>query len=259
MSILYTINNKLVTINNKFIQKYVAPEYSITIGASTNGSVSASSLTATEGTTITLTASADTGYELDYFTLNGVALASDSFVMPASNVTVSAVFVASGPTFDEVTIGSQTWMSKNLAIDDGQGGISTQTVNYGDGDVTEYYYTFDAAVRVASTVDGWHLPSYDEFNTLATYLGSNPGTKLKSTNGWSSGNGTDDFGFKGLPAGVYMPGYGQFGSKVGFWSSTGYPGVDVYAYYRYLYTGNGFTSDAYWKSYLFSVRLVKDS
>lgn len=34
------------------------------------------------------------------------------------------------PVLDEVTIGTQTWMSKNLAIDDGQGGISTRTVNY---------------------------------------------------------------------------------------------------------------------------------
>ena len=45
------------------------------------------------------------------------------------------------PVLDEVTIGTQTCMSKNLAIDDGQGGISTRTVNYGQGDVVEYYNT----------------------------------------------------------------------------------------------------------------------
>lgn len=160
--------------------------------------------------------------------------------------------------FMPVQIGNQIWMSKNLAIDDGGSGISTQTVNYGNGDVVEYYYTWDAALRVAESVDGWHLPSYSEWNALASYVGSNPGQKLKSTTGWSSGNGTDEFGFKGLPAGVYMPGYGSFGTKVGFWSSTGYPGVDAYAYYRYLSTSNSFVSDAYYKTYSFSVRLIKD-
>ena len=260
MSILYTINNKLVTINNKFIQKYVAPEYSITIGASTHGSVSASSLTATEGTIITLTASPDTGYELDYFTLNGVALASDSFVMPASNVTVSAVFVASGPTIDEVTIGSQTWMAKNLAIDDGQDGIYTQTVNYGQGNVVEYYYTWDAAVRIAGSISGWHLPTNAELNTLATTVGgsSTAGTKLKSTYGWDSGNGTDDYGFSAFPAGArYSSGFSEFGRYANFWRSERSGSEN--AYYCYFTTDSSIHLHYNRRTSGKSVRLIKDS
>ena len=76
-----------------------------------------------------------------------------------------------GPLFDEVTIGNQTWLSKNLAIDDGLGGIASVTVNYGQGNVTEYFYTWDAAIRVAETVQGWHLPTKDEWDTLISTVG----------------------------------------------------------------------------------------
>ena len=38
-----------------------------------------------------------------------------------------------GPTFDEVTIGSQTWMGTNLSVTDGGNDIITKTVNYGNG------------------------------------------------------------------------------------------------------------------------------
>ena len=166
-----------------------------------------------------------------------------------------------GPTFDEVTIGSQTWMSKNLAIDDGQGGIYTQTVNYGQGDVTEYYYTWDAAVRVANSISGWHLTSNDEWTALANAVGGFEvaGTKLKSSTGWSSGNGTDDYGFTALPAGKWYPstGFDYLGTRAYFWtadarSSTG-------AYMRYFDTGPYMKSDYYDETYAYSVRLIKDS
>ena len=165
------------------------------------------------------------------------------------------------PTFDSVQIGDQIWMSKNLAIDDGQGGIYTQTVNYGNGDVVEYYYTWAAAVRVAASIQGWHLPSTAEFNALATYIGSAPGTKLKSTYGWTSGNGTDDYGFTAFPAGRLSSGsFSNFGSREYFWTAT--DESSTRAYIRYLSTNSSINSDIYSKtstSTAFSVRLIKDS
>lgn len=162
------------------------------------------------------------------------------------------------PTYDEVTIGSQTWMSKNLAIDDGQGGIYTRTVNYGQGDVVEYYYTWDAAVRVAATVQGWHLPEATEWDALATAVGGS-GTKLKSTYGWTSGNGTDSYGFAAFPAGYrYSGSFYYLGSYAFFWTATEYS--STYAYYRFFDSGASMYSDSYDKTnYAFSVRLVKDS
>lgn len=161
---------------------------------------------------------------------------------------------------DEITIGTQTWKNVNMAIDDGQGGIYTQTVNYGQGDVTEYYYTWAAAVRVANSISGWHLPTGDEWDTLANTIGpSTAGTKLKSTYGWESGNGTDDYGFAVFPAG-----YRYSGSITGlrdsgyFWTSTEVSSNR--ASYRYFYTGATMNSNPRdKKSYAFSVRLIKDS
>lgn len=52
--------------------------------------------------------------------------------------------VPPGPTFDEVTIGTQTWMAKNLAIDDGGEGITIVNNVTANGDVyNSYYYKSD--------------------------------------------------------------------------------------------------------------------
>ena len=167
------------------------------------------------------------------------------------------------PTFDEVTIGSQTWMSKNLAVDDGQGGIYTKTVNYGQGDVTEYYYEWDSAVRVAATVSGWHLPTKAEWDSLETALGGSfrAGTKLKSTYGWyEDGNGTDKYRFCALPAGhLAVNGTNDnLYKEAQFWTST-LESTDV-PYYRSiasndsrLFIGRGN------RIHRLSVRLIKDS
>ena len=108
-----------------------------------------------------------------------------------------------GPVFEEVTIGTQTWMAKNLAVDDGGEGIvrvddvTANGVNFG----TQYYYTYDAAERVAASIEGWHLPSYDEWRSvLLAYTNYNT-TPLKSTSGWSQNNGTNELGFNCAPVG----------------------------------------------------------
>ena len=73
---------------------FTANAYSITVVQSTNGMVSASATSATAGTTIELTATPAEGYTLDYFTLDGERINGDTFIMPARNVEVSAVFTA---------------------------------------------------------------------------------------------------------------------------------------------------------------------
>ena len=73
---------------------FTANAYSINVVQPTNGMVSASATSATAGTTIELTATPAEGYTLDYFTLDGVRINGDTFIMPARNVEVSAVFTA---------------------------------------------------------------------------------------------------------------------------------------------------------------------
>ena len=73
---------------------FTANAYSITVVQPTGGTVSASATSATAGTTIELTATPAEGYTLDYFTLDGERINGDTFIMPARNVEVSAVFTA---------------------------------------------------------------------------------------------------------------------------------------------------------------------
>ena len=73
---------------------FTANAYSITVVQPTGGTVSASATSATAGTTIELTATPAEGYTLNYFTLNGERINGDTFIMPARNVEVSAVFTA---------------------------------------------------------------------------------------------------------------------------------------------------------------------
>lgn len=164
---------------------------------------------------------------------------------------------------DEVQIGNQIWKSKNLAIDDGQGGIYTQTVNYGQGDVTEYYYTWDAAVRVAASIQGWHLPTVAEWDALANSLGpaSSVGIKLKSTYGWKDdGNGTDDYGFAAFPAGYHNPnGFFMKNSYSDFWTAT--ETSSTQANFRRFKNDSGsmaYSTGSKSKTH-HSVRLVKDA
>ena len=87
--------------------------YSINLADVENGSISADTDTAIEGTIITLTATPVAGYELDYWTVTAadgsfVTVADNQFVMPAGNVTGSAVFaVAFSQQYHLVTDANQ--------------------------------------------------------------------------------------------------------------------------------------------------------
>lgn len=81
--------------------------YTVTVNAAENGTVTADPAEAAEGATVTLTVSPAEGYKLETLAVKD---ASDgdvelkenyTFVMPASNVTVTATFVEQvAPTYD---------------------------------------------------------------------------------------------------------------------------------------------------------------
>ncbi|MCQ2360562.1 MAG: hypothetical protein MJ009_03650 [Paludibacteraceae bacterium] len=109
--------------------------------------------------------------------------------------------------------------------------------------------------------NGWHLPSRAEWNTLASYCGgnNNAGGKLKSRNGWyNGGNGTDDYGFSGLPAG------GALGSSVSilgawgsFWSSDDKSSNGAYIY-DLMYKNSNLNEYSSYKYTAQSVRCLRD-
>jgi uncharacterized protein (TIGR02145 family) len=186
-----------------------------------------------------------------------------------------------GQTYKTVVIGTQTWMAENLNYK-----VDSSWWYANSADSGARYgrlYTWASAMKLpdscnivscASQVQskhqgecpsGWHIPSDAEWSTLATYLGgaAAAGSKLKSTSGWSydgvTGNGTDSYGFRALPAGNRLD-HGSFynvGRYARFWSSSELVAND--AWYRYLYMGDdGLYRNHYFKKYGYSVRCLKD-
>ena len=153
-------------------------------------------------------------------------------------------------------LAQQVWMGKNLDFDDGEGGIIRNP------DHPEYgcYYTWEAAMRVAEKIPGWHLPTQLEWDMLCVAAGgSDIACKtLKADHGWpDDANGEDSMGFAALPAGYFGGSFYSVGSRADFWTAT--DGSSNSAYYRYFDTGAQMYSRSNYKDCQYSVRLVQDS
>ena len=164
-------------------------------------------------------------------------------------------------------------MAENLDFLPSDGSISLNP-QYTPSTAAAWYYNRDEATygwegkkygllynwyaAKALTIAGWHLPSTTEWDALATACGgaSTCGTGLKSTTDWSSGNGTDNWGFTVFPSGNYDGSFGRLGSYAYFWTST--EGSSSSAYYRRLNIEASLSSDFNDKAYGRSIRLVKD-
>jgi len=213
------------------------------------------------------------------FFLFGCSLERDN---PYSGTYGSVVY--SGQTYRTVRIGEQVWFADNLNYAPSSGTfISCDTY-----DCATYgrLYDWSTAMVFSSSCNsnscsnqiqskhqgicpsGWHIPSYDEWNTLSSYVQSNSGCSscdarlLKTASGWNSGgNGTNQYGFSALPGG-YGDSGGSF-NDVGYYGNWWSAGENVYnsdnAYSRDMYYSYDL---AYWyydnKSYLQSVRCVQD-
>jgi len=199
-----------------------------------------------------------------------------------------------GNTYKTVIIGTQTWMAENLKTTKYKNGDAipniTQNANSGgwDEQSTGAYCDFnnDASISVTHgrlynwyagndsrgvCMEGWHVPSKDEWENLINYLGGTDyaGGKMKEegTTHWKSPNtgATNESGFTALAMGWrnYAGGgwhHGISGDDAHYayyWSSTGtdsYHAYKVNLYYENTqihisYTGNAFGM---------SIRCIKD-
>ena len=110
---------------------------------------------------------------------------------------------------------------------------------------------------------GWHVPTVGEWTQLKDYITSQgfagtEGTALKSTSGWDTLNGTDDFGFSALPGGVRASTNGKFdvAGTLGLWWSSS---ADVNsADYWFLGPSSAFLPGNAWLEYGHSVRCLMD-
>jgi len=185
-----------------------------------------------------------------------------------------------GQTYRTVEIGDQTWMAENLNYNAdgskcyGEGGqvydggyfveLSSAEIQ---SNCDKYGRLYNWATAMANSArstanpsgvkgvcpDGWHLPSYYEWETLINFVGTDAGTKLKSASGW---NGTDNYGFSALPGGYGHPD-GSFldaGWYSCWWNSAN--GGNINSYGQYMFFGN--TSAGFDPSNLFSVRCLQD-
>ena len=167
-------------------------------------------------------------------------------IIPWSAVTYGSLFdPRDNHTYRTVQIGTQTWMAENLNF---AGALTSVGVCYNSdtGNCRLYgrLYTWAEAMALASTYNsttwgndvnqqgicpsGWHVPSDAEWTTMVnaveadSRVGSGKGgTALKARSDWStSGNGTDLFGFRVLPASYVNGGlYGYLGGA-NFWSAS---------------------------------------
>jgi uncharacterized protein (TIGR02145 family) len=191
-------------------------------------------------------------------------------------------------SYEAVLIGTQTWLARNLNYEPSTGNFSCYDNDSKKCDTYGLLYDWATAMDLSSSClnlscsyslprkgicpEGWHLPSDAEWEVLKNYAGgSTAGTKLKATNGWSSGsialpgaggNGTDSYGFSGLPGGYYClgcaPVFRDNGSYGYWWSATesnnsNYASYyDMYSGYEWLFkSGND-------KSFKQSIRCLKD-
>ncbi|HOW24783.1 MAG TPA: FISUMP domain-containing protein [Bacteroidales bacterium] len=202
-----------------------------------------------------------------------------------------------GYTYPTVQIGIQCWFRENLKagtmINVNTGG-HLQTDNgiiekycydnnpancdtYGglyEWNEAMQYVTEDGAQGVCPP--GWHIPGDNEWKILEGTVdsqypvgdpewdrtgnrGLDAGKNLKTTTGWQDGgNGTDLFGFKGLPAGHrYDNGFYEMGSWGQFWTST--PVQYYVSWHRYLtyYLDGVFRTEYVGGDNGFSVRCIK--
>jgi uncharacterized protein (TIGR02145 family) len=136
-----------------------------------------------------------------------------------------------GNVYGFVTIGTQIWMSENLKTSKYSDGTSipnvTDGVEWGEletgawchyennsdyNDTHGKLYNFYAVETQKLCPTGWHVPTHDEWTVLTNYLAANghsgkEGKALKSVSDWqdkedgTSGNGTDNYDWNGLPRG----------------------------------------------------------
>lgn len=177
-------------------------------------------------------------------------------ISSSSNTTGSFTDSRDMQTYKTVTIGSQTWMARDLNYETDNSYCHDEY--YKDCDMYGRVYSWAAAmdsVGIWSTngkgcgsgstcsatypvqgicPDGWHIPTKAEFQTLINFVGGTSigGKNLKSTSGWYNdysgqdsylkGNGSNTYGFSALPSFLRYEtgGVSAVGVSTSFWSST---------------------------------------
>ena len=185
-----------------------------------------------------------------------------------------------GETYRTVKIGNQIWMVDNLRFKTEEsyapGNDEMNIAKYGR------LYTWTAALGIPADFseqspakdmemyhnirqdnyrgiapDGWHIPSYKEWEQLLENLPKNSnGDELRSECFWGN-PGEDSFGFFALPAGYRFDNgaFCRFGKRARFWCKDEYGKSNAY---RLSITNNSVDIEGVYRSDALSVRCVKN-
>lgn len=249
-------------------------------------------------TVLTSKAGASGGTELSLVT-TGEKYTWNNWVDATYQIPIEPVIIG-GRAYNVVTIGNQQWMAENL--DYKYTGLTicntnnpmTNTVidsdaateniikgaTYYDYDETTYgingnryglLYNWPAVEYLENNKNalgiptGWRVPTETDFKTLRTNAGgfTDSRIKLASLSGWSNGNnGTDDYGFNGVPAGYgigYQDIFNNITNMTSYWSISPDSTDSDYTVYANLGLNNNSLDIQTDRRYVFnSVRLVRD-
>jgi uncharacterized protein (TIGR02145 family) len=198
--------------------------------------------------------------------------------------TTETVTDLDGNIYMTITIDTQVWMAENLKTTRFRNGDNIQNAtdssewvntsagaycdydntplnSYFNGRLYNWYAVYDS--RNLAPV-GWHIPSNDEWATLAEYLGGNAiaGGKMKETGTvhWDDPNigATNESGFTAIPGGSRDNGHFDYMGTVGaWWSATQFDTQT--AYFLFLINdAYSFVQSKADKNYGCSVRCIKD-
>ena len=144
--VFYTVQEgkqeESIKLSTAFDAEPGAVKYSINVVQPANGSVAASATSATAGTTVKLTATPAEGYTLDYFTLDGARINGNTFIMPARNVEVSAVFTANAYS---ITVVQPTGGTVSASATSAAAGTTIELTATPAEGYTLDYFTLDGA------------------------------------------------------------------------------------------------------------------
>jgi uncharacterized protein (TIGR02145 family) len=203
-----------------------------------------------------------------------------------------------GKTYATIQIGNQCWMAQNINIGSR---INTPTYMQNNQVIEKYcydnlesncdtyggLYQWEEAMQytyipgvTGICMDGWHLPTDDEWKVLegtadsfypvgdpvwnlTSWRGLDAGKRLKKSSGWQgTGNGTDVFGFGVLPSGYWEPSgpFAGINSHAFIWTSDEL-NTWLNKYYRFFFHGEDRISRDYGlgKNYGFAVRCIRNN
>lgn len=185
-----------------------------------------------------------------------------------------------GRKYPVVKIGNQLWMAENLdwkfngCIIGASGNSDSESrASYYNDDESTYgwngnkyglLYNYVAAKYLNESgllPTEWRVPTYSDFENLAIAVGgtSTAGTRLKSTTGWSGGNGDGSTEFNATPAGSKYNGIFQDVGLFGvLWTITESGKSRAYdVYFTNNTTSMRFYDPERYQQY--NIRLVKDA